>query len=425
VDIAFWQGFLILSVIAGLFVLWPTVVVRRDRKSELQTDARTDANELLYKSQLKELEDTHASGEIAADEMAALRRDLEQTHTSDLQVEGLQTDKPIVANFKSRLPVLGLVLALPLLTFLIYQKLGAKQDWEIYQNALGRVHVKTMDERKERNEALVEQLQQRLQKKPDNVQNWYLLATTALELGDHEEAVRAYGKILEQQPDAAKVRAEYAQALFLRAGKTVTPEVRENTQKALQIAPNLPTALGLAGIDAFQSGSYQLAIDSWQLAMSQLDPNARSAKVLADGIARAQIAMRQSGQTGSESDKKEAQEKADIQLKVSVSVDEKAVTADPENHVFIYARAWQGPKMPLAIQRLKVSDLPKKLTLDQSMSMAPGMDLSSFPQVELVARISKSGSAIPESGDWQVTAGPIIIAEQKKTVKLVVKEQLP
>ncbi|MFT5082987.1 MAG: cytochrome c-type biogenesis protein CcmH, partial [Lentisphaeria bacterium] len=92
---------------------------------------------------------------------------------------------------------------------------------------------------------------------------------------------------------------------------------------------------------------------------------------------------------------------------------------------FIYARAWQGPKMPLAIRKIKVSELPVTVTLDKSMSMAQGMDLGSFPQVEVVARISSTGSAISKAGDWQASFGPVLVASHSKKIALSIAEQLP
>ena len=419
---AFWQGFLILSVIAVGFVIWPAIIVRRDRKSELQTDIHTEANEVIFEDNIKELEDTHSRGEIDASQMAELRKDLEQTYSSELTAKGVETDKPITANFRTRLPVLGLVLVFPLLSLMLYSLVGSKNDWEIFETTVERNQVKTAEERRSMTRELIEKLQDRLEDKPKNVQNWYLLANAATEIADYDEAVRAYGKILELQPGAAQITAEYAQALFLRAGKTITPEVRKYTEMAITMDPKSPTALGLAGIDAFQSGAYQKAIDSWQTALRQLNPKSQAAKVLADGVKRARQALEKSG--GKVAETKASDKAEGLEVEVAVSLGEASASAQPDHHVFVYARAWQGPKLPLAIQRFKVEDLPKKLVLDQSMGMAPGMDLSSFPQVEVVARISKTGSATPAPGDWQVTAGPIVLAEHRDTVNLVIEEQI-
>ncbi len=418
-EFAFWHGYLALSLLAAVFLLWPTIFVKKDKKRELLDDAQGEANQDVYQQHLKDLEDTHHRGEIEPAEFAELRQDLEKTLVSDNEAVQF-SERPIIASFRSRLPVIALVFALPLFALALYQFVGAKADWEIYQLAKKRAHTAELAERNPLSEELIGVLQNRLKRKPLNSQNWYLLASVATELGDHDEAVRAYRRVLEIEPNAPQVMAELAQALFMRAGNTITPEVSRNTQMALQINPRMPTALGLAGIEAFQSGAYETAIEHWSLAVKQLDPNSPASVALSSGIARAQAALDKTG--NSTNNKKESSGPV---LKVSVSYDKSLVKAKQEDQVFVYARAWQGPKMPLAIRKLKVSDLPIRIELDNSMAMAPGMDLASFPQVELVARITGSGSAIPQSGDWQVSAGPIIVADQAETVSLKIAEQIP
>jgi len=422
-EIAFWQGFLALIVLAIIFVLWPTVFIRKEKKRELLIDAQEEANQDVFKEHVKELQATHLRGELEANEFSALKQDLDKTLVIENEGTASQSDKPIIASFKSRLPVIALAVALPVCTLALYSWLGAKPDWAIYELAKERAHAASMDERNQLSEQLIERLQVRLESKPENEHNWHLLATVASEVGDYDEAVRAFRRVLEIEPRAAQVMAELAQALFLLAGNTITPEVSENTHLALQLNPKMPTALGLAGIEAFQTGKYQTAIEHWSLAVSQLDPSSPSSVALTGGIARAQAALNKSGANHQSDTTPEVA--LNSVLNVSVSFDKSLVNAEPDDQVFVYARAWQGPKMPLAIRKLKVSELPIRIQLDNSMAMAPGMDLGSFPQVELVARITGSGSAIPQSGDWQVSEGPIIVAEQTKTITLKIFEQIP
>ncbi len=415
----FWQVFILINALAALFVVWPTVYVSKKYRKELRSAARTETNSAVYQDHFEDLERTRSRGEIDEAEMKALREDLEKTMIEENDMGLDEEDRPIIATFKSRLPVLCLVLALPIASFILYNHFGAKEDWEIYELAMERNKSTTKEELKERSTELILALQDRLKDKPKNVQNWYVLGMTAVEQGMFDEGVRAFREILTIEPNAPQVKAELAQALFLRAGNTITPEVRQHTNEALEASPNMPTALGLAGIDAFRSGRYQDAVNYWQRALVQLDPNSSAARALSGGISQAQAALSKSGGT-----KKKNITASGPSLTVKVSLDKEKAKVSNDDTVFIYARAWQGPKLPLAIKKVKVSDLPIEVVLDSSMSMTQGMDLTSFPQVEVVARVSSSGSAITQPGDWQAAEGPIILASQKDTVSLTIDAQV-
>jgi len=415
----FWQVYLAINLLAAVFIVWPTIFVAKRQKKDLRDNDQTESNVEVFHNHIHELEQTMVRGEIDKNELSLLKRDLEKTLVEENGMAGDDSDRPVVSSFKSRIPVLSLVFALPILSLALYSYLGSKQDWEIYQLAKERLEAPA-EKSLLLTQEMIRTLQDRVAEKPANTQNWYLLASTAVEQGLFDEGVRAYRKLLELEPDAPAVKAELAQAIFLRAGNTITPEVKMHTQEALSVAPNMPTALGLAGIDAYQSGDYSTAVGYWQKALAQLDPASAAAQALSGGIARAQVAISKSGGTKASGKK----EPAALSLKVKVSLD-KSVVVDGNDAVFVYARAWQGPRMPLAIQKLKVSDLPASISLDQSMSMAQGMDLTSFPQVEVVARVSSTGSAISKPGDWQASFGPVIVASQSTPVVLKIDKQIP
>ncbi len=415
----FWQVYLLINIVAAIFIVWPTIFLAKRHKKELRASARTETNSEVYGDHIRELEQTLDRGEIDEEDLAGLKRDLEKTMVEENNMVSDNSERPIISSFRSRIPVLVLVFALPVFSLMLYGYFGAKKDWEIYQLAKERREV-PVEQSRQMTEELVTSLQDRLKDKPKNAQNWFLLAASAMDVGQFDEGVRAYQELLKLEPAAANVRAELAQALFIRAGNTMTDEVRKHTQEALQASPNLPTALGLAGIDAFQTGNYQGAMEFWRKALVQLDPNSSAAQALTGGIARAQVAIKASGGVT----KVDTAAANNAKLTVKVSLD-KAVDAKPSDSVFVYARAWQGPKMPLAIQKIQVSELPKTIVLDQSMAMTSGMDLSRFPQVEVVARISSTGSAISQVGDWQASQGPVILASQKKPVSLKISEKIP
>lgn len=325
-----------------------------------------------------------------------------------------------------RVPVvfLGFAFAVPIVVFLLYQQLGAKSDWEIADIAS---ELRRGESSSHSLEDLVHKVQKRLEQTPDNAKLWFMLGSLATQMSDYDEAVTAYKTLNSLHPNTAVVLAELAQALFLRAGNTITAEVRQFTQQALSLDGELTTALGLAGIDAFQSGNYQQAKSLWERAVRQLDPSSPASQVLSQGIAQAKLALEKHGQSPRDASKATEREndQAALALTVKVSLGEE-VKGVPENTVvFVYARAWQGPRMPLAIQRFALSELPKTITLDRSMAMAQGMDITSVAQLEVVARISVSGGASPQSGDWMATRGPVILDAKTPVIELKVAKQIP
>ena len=100
-----------------------------------------------------------------------------------------------------------------------------------------------------------------------------------------------------------------------------------------------------------------------------------------------------------------------------------AAQAAPGDTVFIYARAAQGPRMPLAIVRKQVSDLPFDFKLDDSSAMSPATRLSGAGQVVVSARISKSGQATPQSGDLRAESAPVAVGA--RGIALVIDQRVP
>ena len=364
----FWQSVIALSLLAAVFILWPLVHRLRSQHNPVAS-THSDAQE-------------QATSALGSDEQG-----------------DPQTGK------QTMLMMLAIASIVPVFAILIYWQLGAKPDWEIAEI------IEQRPLSAESKDALILALQNRVKQQPENRDIAYLLASSLLSVGRHEEAVNAYREVVKLNPESAQVLAEYAQALFLRAGNTITPAVREQTREALKRDPQSPTALGLAGIDAFQSGNYEMAIESWDMAMSQLNPQSPSYVVLQDGVERAKEALNNDGKLVVDKAKPE------LALDVKVTLNKELSNLKGAT-VFVYARAWQGPKMPLAIKRYGIADLPKSVRLSESMQMVKGMGLGSFPEVEVVARISQTGNAVPQEGDWTASVGPIVVAEQKKSIIL-------
>jgi len=416
---AFWQVFLIFSLLCALFILWPFFVQQKRHKLGLRTGIRSDARDAIFEDRKSELLAAKEVGEINEEEMLALREDLTVTRQSQEQNRPDDPIRPVAYGYKSRVTVGVLATIVPLAALFMYTQVGAFADWKI-TDSLQKLSASD-DVTREQMVSLQRDIIGRLDKTPDNSNLWFLLASVSTQVGDFEEAVKSYRFLESIHPESPVIIAELAQALFLRAGNVVTPEVRENTAKALELNAEIPTALGLAGIDAFQKQDYQIAIDFWQKAVKRLDPNSAASQALSEGIVRAQSAL---GISANSKAKTAGKEQA-ASVSVRVNLAENVAGLEGNETLFIYARAWQGPRMPLAIQRLSATKFPITVTLDTSMAMAAGMDITSVAQLELVARISASGNAVPQSGDWMGSFGPVILGENSGAVAVTISDQVP
>jgi len=260
---------------------------------------------------------------------------------------------------------------------------------------------------------MIARLSARLQQQPDDLEGWTMLARTYNILERYREAETAYENVLRLGGESAGLLTDYADAMAMANGGTFTSKSGALLTRALELDPNNVKGLWLAGHWKNQSGMYAEAIDYWQQAASLLPDDGQDKPVITRQIQQAQqqlgIAVDSEQQaTTSPAAVSPDKSASSVTLQVQVSLDP-ALTAktSPGDTVFIFARAAQGPRMPLAIVRKQVKDLPVSVVLDDTMAMAPGMMLSGFEEVLVGARISKSGNAMAQSGDLQGSKSPV------------------
>ena len=247
-------------------------------------------------------------------------------------------------------------------------------------------------------------------KKMPNPDDWWTLARSYTVLKHYADATRAYEKLVELVPGEAELWANYADAYAMSHGQTLQgEEVAKLLGKALELDANNMSALALSGAAARERGDYAAAITHWQKLVGQVQPGSQEAQMFNASIqeVKDQLVAQPGGKAKlaqlsvNNAPAKVAKNlTAAISGKVSLSPALAGKVA-PTDTVFILARAAQGPKMPLAVLRKQVQDLPFQFTLDDSMAMQPQLKLSNFDQVVVVARVSKSGTPMAQSGDLQ------------------------
>jgi cytochrome c-type biogenesis protein CcmH len=422
----FWSLAAVMMMVALLFLLPPLL-----RKRELSAVSRDELNIEVIRQQLAELDTDLEAGKLDKAQYGAARADLEQELLYDLA----RTDPASRKARSGRWATLLIIPALPLCAVLLYQQLGSVELIDRLQQA--RSAQPPAAQRQAQSAAsideMVAKLAERMQQQPDDLKGWVMLARSYTILKRYSEAEDAYANALRLGGENANLLADYADATVMANNGRFNDKAGELLTRVLELDPGNLKGLWLAGHWKNQSGDYAAALDYWQQAAAKLPPGGEDAAVIAEQISNVQAklgitatpaATVAAATTGAASPSATDSGSA-AALSVSVSLDPQlAAAAAAEDTVFIFARATQGPRMPLAIVRKQVKDLPVTVTLDDSMAMMPAMKLSNFEQVDIGARISKSGNAMPESGDLQGIVSPIA-TQSSETIQVTINSNVP
>lgn len=310
-------------------------------------------------------------------------------------------------------------------------------------------------------QAAVEGLVAKLKDSPDDVEGWMLLGRSYKAMERFADARDALKNAYDRAPDNADVQVDYAEALALAGeNRRIQGQARELLERALKSTPDHQRALWLLGIAEYQQQNYAAAVDFWERLRTLLPPQAEARASLenqiadarqrgglvagggtaptagaaapgagtADSATNATAAAKDkpaTADTGAATGAAGAADAAAIRIAVEVSLDPKLRAQAPAGaSLFVFARAANGPPMPLAVQRLSVADLPAKVVLTEEMGMLPNMKLSQFPQVVVGARISASGNPKAQSGDLQTLSAPIDV-KTRTPVQLVIDQVVP
>jgi cytochrome c-type biogenesis protein CcmH len=421
----------LLIILAAVFIFFPIMLPRQRQEPDRRT-----VNVELFQTRLAELEQDQANGVLDAEEYQRLKLELERRLLEDTEREKNNTLSQANVHVIKK-PSMSMLLVCFVIVGVVaiagYQYLGAKADWDISRQLADlqqRASAGDFDEAEV--QQLMVKLSDRLEQRPDNAHYLMLLGSMQMERENYPAATEAYQRLAALFPGDSAVLARYAQALYLSSGRNLTAQVEAISKQVLSLDPAQPTVLGMLGIANFESGDIPAAIDYWTRMLPSLGPVSPNRKMIEGGIAEAKRLLQVESGDG-ESELVSAVEQAQVQsaepvsdasITIDVAVGDKVKVA-PETSVFVFARAATGPAMPLAVKRMQVSDLPVTIVLDDSMAMAPGMNLSSFAEVEVVARISLQGSAIKASGDIEGVSGPVQWATFDGTVSLVIDQVLP
>jgi cytochrome c-type biogenesis protein CcmH len=275
-------------------------------------------------------------------------------------------------------------------------------------------------------EEMVERMAEKLEKTPNDAAGWHMLARSYVAIGRLPEAAQAYDRASTLAPKDPQVLADYADTLAMVNGRNLEGRPTDLVIAALKVDPAHPKALSLAGTAAFNRGEFAGAAATWQKLLATLPRESDQARSVAASIAQAQAAATKVPQPSIAAAQPPVDAGAaapaaagprDIEGRVTIADALKPRLA-PGTTLFVFARAVEGPRMPLAIVKVTAGQFPFKFKLDDSSAMAPQFKLSGQTTVMLSARISRSGNATPQSGDLMGSLGPVKVGS--RDTKLVI-----
>lgn len=425
----FWIIIAGFSLLAMGFVALP--LMRKQVTSGITSD---ELNLAVFKQQLAELDNDLKSGALDQARYDAARRDLEKELLSDVS----EQSRPAESGGTGQKMALS-ALVIPLAALLLYQFIGSPEIISRLANQPAATHTASAQSqgRSTQNlppmEELVKRLAAKMQEQPDNQEGWIMLGRSYMAMNDPSAAINAFDRAMEISDKNVGLLLAYAEAIASNTGNDFTGRAAPMVEKALQLEPDNPNVLWIAGIVAYQQTDYQDAVDRWSKLRDLLKPQSAELESVNEALddARSKLGLpTEETELPSivQAKKQVPAEPAaagdkSIQVEISLSPDMQD-KANPDDLLFIYAKAMSGPPMPLAAVRKRVSDLPLSINLDDSMAMMPQMKLSQFPEVAVGARISLSGSPTAQSGDLEgeITA---VSPGQPEIVKVVINSVHP
>ena len=423
----------ILLVLALGLLLWPLL-----RNAEPGEEKKASAVVALFRDQLRELEAEHAAGTLGDAQFQQSRIELERRLLEEVGPDAAAPAGPKRAR-GTALALGVLVLAIPVV---LYSRLGtpdalapgATMAVAGAQNG-GPGGAPNPSVTAAQIQKMIDKLQASLQKNPGDAAGWAMLGRVYAYIGEQsnggdaaksfQNAVHAYAKAVALTPKDPNLLVDFADALAMTQGQDLDGMPMKLISRALKIDPRNVKGLALAGTDAFGHRRYADAIVYWERAVQAAPEDPQFAQNLRSSIQEARNRAKQAGQrlpadlaaNAASGMSAAAAAAAGVQGKVEIASD-LAAKAAPDETVFIYARAAFGPRVPLAMLRRQVKDLPMTFALNDAMAMVPAFTMSKFSPVVIEARVSRSGDAMPASGDLEGSSQPVAVGTKGLTITI-------
>ena len=388
--IDFWLAAGLLLLIALSFLLIP---VLRGRRAQREED-RTALNVALYQERVAELQAQREEGVLTAEQFETGHAEAARELLAD--TEGVAPGR--VSSLGKAIPLLAAVLV-PVLGLSLYLHFGSSDKVEL---------TREFSQPPQSLEEMVARLERAAAAQPDSAEGLYFLGRAYMAQNRPADAARVFERAANLAGRQPELLGQWAQAQYFADDKKWSDKIQALTDEALKADPKEVTSLGLLGIAAFEDQRFEQAIGYWQRLMTELPEGDASRAALEGGIAKAREQLQARG--GKVETAPVAKAMASIKVNVDLADAVKA-SALPGDSVFIFARAVSGPPAPLAVKRVTVADLPITVELGDVDAMMPQLKLSNFPEVQLMARISRAGQ--PTAGEWVGRSQPLSSSTQE------------
>jgi cytochrome c-type biogenesis protein CcmH len=388
-------------------------------------DSRVEANKAAYKQRLVELEAEGAEQDLDINEIAQMKLELQRALLAD--IENLESERN-VKNYptKNYRLILILLCLLPILTVSIYNKLGAAADLEIPQLMQQLDKTESEEERALLLNDLTQVLQSRFERKPKDLTGAYMLATLYQGLGRDQQAISVFRSMLDEIPegsDRATIYGQIARSQYRLNDGQIDTSVQVAIDEALTLNPDEYNSMGLLANEAFNARLLPEALNYWRRQLSSAIPGSAEAQQLQQIISLLASSIEGADMNLDQTNNSETiPTGATLTLKIDISPEMKVNIAGDER-LFIYVRN-PAVRPPLIAQSLALPEFPYIITLNNSMSMT-GATLESSDVLMAGARISKSGTALANSGDLQGSTSEIVLSEVKGSVTVLIDEIVP
>lgn len=443
-NFTFWALMIVMLLVAIAVLVFPLLKVRTTtplvyKQSNLQ----------IHNEKLNELDVDLKEGRIDRLLYRAARDELDRELLIDVPAESVKTTSLHYNSMAKRHPVWALTITVfvPMLVLMLYLNLGMHAASDKSSIVMLQQGQQTQQAKQPPSvEEMTRKLKARVAENGGTTEEWAMLARAHKYLGEYELAANAFAVALESDANNAQLMLENAEVIALGNNRVFTPEAKDLVLKAYSLEPDNENVLWFAGVVEYQQGNYRQAINHLTKLLPRVRGEEDVLKSVISMVAKSREQLIAAGEempelkdllaatmveeslveanrinTPSSKAEKAPVTELTIAVDVSAAVREKFAEDDL---VFVYAKAKQGPRMPLAVQRMSLAEIPLNVTLDDSMAMVSGMNLSAYENIVVSARVTKSGSAIAQSGDY---IGQIEIKDKASTnnVEIVIDTLVP